>query len=1118
MDILDINNNYRNYNNIILDRDELHSFLKSNSLEFFMTSQYSNKCERSEDGKWCYAPASYIDEEMLEFIFTMSSLKVLKLDSLELNTENLPTSFSQLTELRLLSFTYTPIKVIPDVVQNFKKLEILWIGGTQVKELPQWISGLKELRILAFWRTGVDRLPSWIYDMDKMEALSFSNTSIDYLPEDISKLKRLNYIALDNTYITKLPKNLPVFSNLEFLDLSNLTLEEIPEWVFLQNLPFFINEEDYTHDERGILLFNTRLYHQPLSLFETDREFIRAYYKEEKVRLNEVKLVFLGDGEAGKSHIIERIKNDGALLRDFRKEVTPGIEISKLELDVNGENMRLQFWDFGGQEILHSMHRFFLTERTLYIVVLNCRDNTQDQRAAYWLNNIKSFADGCPVILVLNKLDQNSSAGLNETSLRNEYPLIKNVIKMSAKYDNKEVFNRLLDDIKRQVSTFDSYGMDFPKSWDGVKAALLEMENSYITDGAYRAICDAKGIKDRQIQDWLLEWFHDLGVSFYYRRMSEDLREYMVLKPQWITNAVNILIFNGHGCSANGIITRSDIEKLLARPPKSVVKGLSYTRDEIPFILAVMRRFEISYGINGEYEFIPALCDKNENPAAYDFYSDTSLEYHMEYSYLPDNVLHKLMIRMYNELNREIIWKTGAIFNGMSGMYSALIKIARDSAVLIYVKSTNNHFAPPHIYLGFVRDRLMEINRELGLEANDVIIFKRNDKQEKVPYCSIIKRLKKGKYIYFSDEFEEDINIGDILRTVEGERGTEVALRLCRDGEIETIAELRSSITIENTVRWLHISDIHFNYAPATVELMREKLLAYLPRKAGRLDYIFITGDLRFRDASYDGLMEFVINLKDALSVDDGCIFIVPGNHDIDRSDSREDTSKGVKSHYSATQGEISEDRLKILLGGQIGFNDMYRQITKVDYEGSEKPHFVKTTDKVNVLHLNTALTSSKDGDDGTLILGMKSISEALKDCDRKKPTIALAHHAFECLEGNEQRQLEIYLKQYGTVIYLCGHFHKTGSQAITRVNQMDNLFEFLCGTNMDENAGEESTDMDVFIGQMNLENHHGYIEAHKWVPDSGIWVLDADFALPQKETDGRLYFPPAERNSKSLV
>ena len=90
---------------------------------------------------------------------------------------------------------------------------------------------------------------------------------------------------------------------------------------------------------------------------------------------NEYKVVFLGDGEAGKSLTVARLHEPEMDVNSFDGEVTPGVDIRSRIYEVNGINLQVNFWDFGGQEILHSMHRLFLSKRTLYVVILNTRND-----------------------------------------------------------------------------------------------------------------------------------------------------------------------------------------------------------------------------------------------------------------------------------------------------------------------------------------------------------------------------------------------------------------------------------------------------------------------------------------------------------------------------------------------------------------------------------------------------------------------------------------------------------------------------------------------------------------------------------------------------------------------
>lgn len=92
---------------------------------------------------------------------------------------------------------------------------------------------------------------------------------------------------------------------------------------------------------------------------------------------------------------------------EFNKDekTTEGINILQWPVLLHkGENVRLRIWDFGGQEIMHSTHQFFLTQRSLYVLVLNGRQGHEDADADYWLSLIDSFGKGSPVIVVLNKI------------------------------------------------------------------------------------------------------------------------------------------------------------------------------------------------------------------------------------------------------------------------------------------------------------------------------------------------------------------------------------------------------------------------------------------------------------------------------------------------------------------------------------------------------------------------------------------------------------------------------------------------------------------------------------------------------------------------------------------
>lgn len=751
--------------------------------------------------------------KLQEFPIKIYNLKQLNvLSAMNTEAEIITEGIGNLTNLIYLGLNQTKIKEIPEEIGKLENLTSLYLGITEISEIPDALRNLKKLEHLALWETPLKELPDWVCEFSELRGLYLGRArNVSYLPNTIGRLKKLQRLYIDGTAIKELPdsfgelteleelqvENTPIrrFPNIEKLkklkrcNLRNMTLERIP--VEFVNSDMEIKVEDgYWND--GLNLYNTKLLCQPISLFTHEKEFIKSYYAEEKIHLNETKVVFLGDGEAGKSHIIERIKEDNQQLKKFEQESTPGIAISQKHCTIEDENVCLQIWDFGGQEIMHSMHRFFLTERTLYVVVVNARDNTQDERAKYWLNNVKNFANGCPVIIVLNKMDQNPTASINERLLMDDYPQIIQTLKMSALNDSQEAFSQLTRTIISIVKTFDSYAMDFPISWNNIKMTLTEMKVNYITDPSYREICCANGVEDEQIQNWLLDWFHDLGVSFNYRKRDELLGGYMVLKPTWITNAIYVILFNGREYSNNGIISIADIIELLKNPPRAVT-DISYNITEVPYILGVMRRFEISYSIDDKYEFIPMMCDRNQHEEAALFMQEECLEYDMEYEYLPNNVLHKLMIKMQDDLDKSKIWLTGAILYSRDNNISALVRM-HNNRIEIYINSTDNEIYPKKEYLNEIRKNLLNINRELNLKAEDTIVYKENGISEAIKYQMLLVYLSAKEKSIFSVNLKKQIPIKKILGIVEDEIDSELIIEYCQQHEDVTYQLVNSML------------------------------------------------------------------------------------------------------------------------------------------------------------------------------------------------------------------------------------------------------------------------------------------------------------------------------------
>lgn len=676
-------------------------------------------------------------------------------------------------------------------VSNLHELESMTLHGNKQLSSVTGLSRLRSIRSLNISESpiGPDIDLSGMLRLNRIDMI---NNPLLTQIDGLETLDSLSIIDISGTGVHQVPVGLKGKS-LEILGLCNLKLDDMPDWILDFNLDFGTSRK---YISGGIKLHNTEIANMDISVFEQPRDLILKWFNDrDKVPLQEVKVVFLGDGEAGKTHTIARLLNDGNAPKpeDFDAQSTPGIVIKDKSYEIDGKPVNVHFWDFGGQEILHSMHRMFLTERTLYVVLLNARDDTQDDRARYWLHNIRSFAGNSPVLLVLNKIDQNPNANVNEPELKELYGGLRRVVNLSALEYTPEQFNAALTDaLKEEIRALGTVGTLWPASWARLKTGLETMESKYITGTQYKRMCLDSGV-DKNQKD-LLHWFNDLGVSFCYEG-NRRLEHYVILRPEWITNGIYILLFNKSDETKNGVIPKQVIYEMLDPDDENayrrVLGGVTYDVNETEYVLEVMRKFRLSYAISDEAEFIPALCQRNSMPIATEYANDPdALEFRLTYDYLPDNVIHRLMVEMRQDLQLSDVWRTGALFRQTGTGLSAVVKSEGD-VLRIFVRS-DNALHRPNTYLCILKENIDRINRDMKLASPFAeVVYKTARGKELFDYEDLLNAFEEGREGYRSKKLRRNIPIQDILNQTG--RGAELALEKLRDDILTACLQMQQN-------------------------------------------------------------------------------------------------------------------------------------------------------------------------------------------------------------------------------------------------------------------------------------------------------------------------------------
>ena len=395
------------------------------------------------------------------------------------------------------------------------------------------------------------------------------------------------------------------------------------------------------------------------------------------------RIVFLGDSEAGKSLIRSRLENPEMDPKDFRDNTTIGIDIVRKEETINGQIVRLNYWDFGGQDILHSMHRIFLAKNTLYVIVLNTRNDNQDAQAIFWLRYVEAYAPGSPVLLVMNKTDQNKRAALNLPVLnRLFYPREfkpEDVLKISAMWREqehekfqKEFTEKLHACIGRYLGTAKAFTPQETRIRDRVEEKKAAEQLKVISLDDFRDICEEESLDDEDAQDALMERFNEAGVLVYFRG-----RTVMFMNPEWITKTIYKILDQDEQIADNGVILHKKIASFCRKNKDNINKS-----EDATHLLDIMRDYDLSFRYEkrnpgeedtDDKEFIPMLCQREEPKDIETLIAqDNTVELRMVFEYLPCGVLYKLMVDHHGELDMDHVWRYGMKLDHENGGYAVL--------------------------------------------------------------------------------------------------------------------------------------------------------------------------------------------------------------------------------------------------------------------------------------------------------------------------------------------------------------------------------------------------------------------------------------------------------------
>jgi internalin A len=557
------------------------------------------------------------NEELREVIEKAAKDRLTYLDLSSKGLTSVPAEIGQLINLSRLYLDNNLLTNLPAEIIRLANLSRLDLNNNRLTNLPAEIIQLTNLRRLDLDNNQLTNLPAEIGQLNNLVTLSLNDNQLINLPAEIGQLNNLSRLDLNNNQLTNLPAEIGQLNNLIMLSLdSNYFLSIPPE----------IREKGC----REII------------------DFYRQKLEQEIDRIYEAKLLIIGESGAGKTTLAKKIQSSDYQLQE--EDSTQGIDVIQWQFSLDhGKEFRVNIWDFGGQEIYHTTHQFFLTKRSLYTLVVDTRK--EDTDFYYWLNVVELLSDNSPLLIIKNE-KQERQREINERQLRGQFTNLKETLRTN--FDTQRGLPEILKQIKHHIGNLPHVGTELPKTWVKVREALERETRNHISLDEYLDLCEQNGFTSREDKLQLSEYLHDLGVCLHFQE-DDLLIKTVILKPAWGTDAVYKVLDNKQVINNQGRFSRDDLDQIWHEDKYATMQ---------PELLRLMMNFKLCYKIPNVSKTYIAPQWLTPNQPDYDWDESENLFLRYEYEFMPKGIMTRFIVEMHDWIeSQSSVWKSGVVLS-----------------------------------------------------------------------------------------------------------------------------------------------------------------------------------------------------------------------------------------------------------------------------------------------------------------------------------------------------------------------------------------------------------------------------------------------------------------------
>jgi len=430
-------------------------------------------------------------------------------------------------------------------------------------------------------------------------------------------------------------------------------------------------------------------------------EFFQNRGQEPKTGLSDAKLLLLGEGRVGKTHLRKRLWSRDRFYHHSGEIQTHDFEVAPWIVDYwvgdKPRSVRLSGWDFGGQPHLHATHRLFLSDRRcVFVIVCDATKTRRENRLDYWLRLVAHEGSAAsPVVVVVTKCDLRTDDG-DAVAKRRLESLDASELRRSAGFDAKTTL-RVVEGVgwsafngdepnghakathdaamsRLEAAIIDSLPEvpDFNTSYPYALLTVLEwIRNAafvgadgdglpYIRLDTVLDVCRKNGLAD-SLTDVAVAIGHNLGLLHTVSarkllRPGDPLRDF-VFNPMWVRGPAYRVIREGLGAGPPGVLSWAQLETLLPLHGPSPKANTLWERREFTaadrlMLIELLLSCELMFDVHRGYRTAHYLVPDHLTPRLTGALPDGDYVWKRIFEWIPESAFGRILGRLHQQVAR----------------------------------------------------------------------------------------------------------------------------------------------------------------------------------------------------------------------------------------------------------------------------------------------------------------------------------------------------------------------------------------------------------------------------------------------------------------------------------